>query len=196
MDSMDKTLAYFKREIDELADEEAKTILTSVDETISKSISDYQSELKSEQDYLLKHKQSDLSSENSREIARINAEANAEMNKKRDEICDKVFESVKEKVIAFTDTDEYHNKMEQKVSEYLEKFNINEGVLEVKAENENFFKMILKDKNIKVTVSNGIKLGGFILSDEDKGIVINESYDELINDQKEWFHLNSELYIK
>ena len=51
-------------------------------------------------------------------------------------------------------------------------------------------------KQIEVKASERIQLGGLIVEDQLSALVVNETLDEALKAQREWFNKNSGLVIK
>ena len=51
-------------------------------------------------------------------------------------------------------------------------------------------------KNIEVKIDENIVIGGFILENKKSHLVVDETLDFALKNQKEWFNKNSGLFIK
>ena len=50
--------------------------------------------------------------------------------------------------------------------------------------------------NLEVEVSDKIKIGGFIIENKATNVVVDESLDTALENQKDWFYKTSGLMIK
>ncbi len=80
----------------------------------------------------------------------------------------------------------------------LENYNLDytKGFFLVKEEDKEFFENLLKEKNIKSIVkADYIRLGGFKFESTELSILIDETLDSRVENQREWFQENSGFII-
>lgn len=191
-------MKYFRKEIEQLAEKDKDAILVEVDGIISEAIAEYESDAKRQGEYLLKHRMDDANSEHAAEIAAITSAKNKKLNDKRNELAEDVFSTVKEKLIKYTKESKYIDGLLASLKEAITNYDIKEGVLSISKNDSKLLDEIKKTagKDIEVVIGENVKIGGYILEDKKAGVVIDESYDSLLEDQKEWFYLNSGLVIE
>ncbi len=196
MDNEDKILHYFRTELYDLADKEESKILEEVDSIITETIREYEVEAKNEAAYVLAHNKDEINAEVSKQLAELNAEKNRQLNNKRNELCTNIFNEVKKQLIDYSKTAAYRKQMLASLKDSIAKYGLNEVSVNLKPDDtlENDLKDIKAIKEVKTT--KDITLGGYILENKETGVIINESYDAKMDDQLDWFHLNSGLFIK
>ena len=71
-------------------------------------------------------------------------------------------------------------------------------VLHMAKKDERYLKMLCEryGHGCVGEVDTSISIGGFLLACEDSGIVIDETFDTAIEEQRSWFYTNSGLFIK
>lgn len=130
--------------------------------------------------------------ERSREVSKLKKK----MLLKRDEYVKLVFDEVKERLLEYVRGDEYHEFLRAKLTEIKSRFTFEHPRLLVchdgMAHREEFLRLL---PGCVVEESPDITIGGFILEDEGKPFVINESMDNTLEEQKTWFYSNSGLRI-
>lgn len=196
MDNTVRVLKYFRKEINDLAGCEEKQILDEVENIVTTSINDYKVSAKNEADYLLKHNRDELSAANSRKLSELNAIKNVKLNEKRNELCEETFNEAKKALLEFAASEEYVQNTLRKIKHAVEKIDVKCGKVYVSHKDLKLAEAIKKLGDFEVSENEKVTIGGFILNDEEKGLVIDESYDTLLLNQKEWYYLNSGLYIK
>ena len=196
MDNATNVLEYFKQEIDQVSSKEKDAILLEVDGIISNAVKEYQENAKQDADYAYQKKISEANSDHSKKMAELNASKNIKINVKRQELADRVFKAAKEKLETYTSTEEYKKQFLLALEKVKNKMNMDQSVLYI---NENDKKI---EKEIRALIGNACsiemkaQIGGFILENKEAGVIVDESYDSLLEDQKDWFYQNSGLIIK
>ncbi len=130
-------------------------------------------------------------------IAKKDYEAKRELFIKRMEMSDKVFAKVKEKLISYTKTPAYEERIAKSVKQLVEKYPL-EGCELRFAPHDN----VLAEKAAKafghgctVAEDRDIVIGGFVLVHRGQGIYLDETLDSALEEQKTWFYQNSGLSI-
>lgn len=186
-------LKYFEDEIDSLAKEEANQILLSMNKKVDDTIKNFEDELENKKALLIKQKKMEMLSESKKELSIIDFKTNNQLDNKRKLIEDEVFQEAENKILEFQKTDKYKENMKQNIEEICKDFENKESELLVCKNDVELFKSFVPSY-IEVKENREFKLGGFIYKNDQ--FEINHSYDELLQQQKDWFYLNSGLYIR
>ncbi len=116
---------------------------------------------------------------------------------KRMSIMEKVFKKAEQKLLEYSQSDKYKSLLLKSVNNIAE-ISKNEGMtLYIKPEDE-YLASEIKEAfpgKCDVKLDNHIKIGGIRGYDKEKGVIIDETMDSKLNDQREWFTENSELMI-
>lgn len=118
-----------------------------------------------------------------------------ELIKKRGEIQNAVFDSLREKIIAFTQSDKYEEFSKNTLSE-LKRRRLSDNI-EISVSKLPADKAAAKEcfPKASVTVSDDIILGGFIVSDRESGIMYDLTLDSSFDAEKSEFPAVSGLRI-
>ena len=111
----------------------------------------------------------------------------------RKKILENVFFRAKDKILTFSKTDDYKQKLSKNVYKILENFKQQKIVFFVKKEDFELLNTLNLGSEYKIKISKDITLGGikaFVLKTK---IVIDETLDTKLENQREWFLEHSGL---
>ena len=142
------------------------------------------------------------------EMAKIKAEIVGQISKKemacknsllknREQISKEVFNNVKDKLVEFTQTEEYINllaKLAKDMSEILLENNTKLFINSADVKFKPFLEKAFEDR-CTVEVDDNIKIGGIRGYNADMGIVIDETLDSKLEAQRDWFKEHSGLTV-
>lgn len=198
MQNIDQVFLYMKDEIERQALGEEKAILDEVQALEEEAYNSMREEAKKDADLKLKQDLAEMSSQASTEISESHIERTKKLIEKRDGYVKAIFEEAKNKLIEFTKSKDYVTFMKEKVMEVAKEFNEDNSVMYVTKQDLSLEKELVKafGKDIEVKESEDIRIGGFIIENKISSLVVNETLDFAIANQKEWFNKNSGLIIK
>ncbi len=198
MQNIDQVFLYMKDEIERQAKREEKAILDEVQSLENEAYESMKAEAKRDADLRLKQEEDEMTSIASAEISESHIERTKKLIEKRDEYVKSIFEAAKEELIAFSNTDEYKSFMIEKVKKVAPEISDANCVMYVKEKDLTLEKELVKTfgQDIKVEATDDIKIGGFIIENKASSLVVDETLDFALNNQKEWFNKNSGLIIK
>lgn len=130
------------------------------------------------------------------EIAKREQESRKELFLQRNEIVEKVFSDAEQKLLAYTQTQDYIDYLKKSVQEMSALFNNNGCVIYVKendTDKADIIKAIIPDCEIKS--DNSIILGGIKGYCEKMSVVADDTLDTKLDDQRVWFAENSGLKV-
>ncbi|MCD7809173.1 MAG: hypothetical protein LUH02_07505, partial [Erysipelotrichaceae bacterium] len=98
----------------------------------------------------------------------------------------------------FSQSDEYITFMQAKIKKVADTFKDTDAILYIKEEDLSLKDELLKTLGyeIEVKVSNDIEIGGIMIEDLKNALIVDETLDFALNNQKEWFNKNSGLVIR
>lgn len=115
----------------------------------------------------------------------------------RNSLADKVFDEVCEKLVEFSNSDKYLDFMILKINEALKVFPCNEGKILVSEKDLALSDKIMKEipaiKDIACDKKN--TFGGFILMNEEAGLLIDQTFKTLIEDEKQNFYSSCGMMV-
>lgn len=197
MQNIDQVFLYMKDEIEREAKSDEKVILDEVKALEDEAYESMKAEAKRDADLKLKQEVEEMTSNASTEISESHIERTKKLIEKRDGYVKTIFEKAREELVAFTKTKDYVSFMKKKIQKVADNFDENSVMLV--AEHDSAMKdewIKAFGKNIKVVVSEEILIGGFIVENKESHLVVDETLDFALDNQKEWFNKNSGLIIK
>lgn len=116
---------------------------------------------------------------------------------KRSELVARIFGSVSTKLSDFVNTPEYEDLFSLKLKDMYKKYPTDFRVFHVKHSDDVLKKLILSifGPSTNIVDSPEIKIGGFRIVNDIKGIFMDETFDSKLEDQKSWFYANSGLVV-
>lgn len=198
MQNIDQVFLSMKEEIERQAQREEKAILDEVKALEDEAYESMKVEAKKDADLKLKQEVDEMTSNASTEISESHIERTKKLIEKRDEYVKNIFLEAKEQLMTFTKSDEYLSFMKDKVEKVKDHFGDHQLSLFVKKDDLSLAKqlVIAFEQDVQIAESNEIMIGGFIIEDRESSLVVNETLDFALENQKEWFNKNSGLIIK
>lgn len=198
MQNIDQVFLYMKDEIERQAKNEEKAILDEVQALENEAYESMKAEAKRDAELRLKQEVDEMSSQASTEISESHIERTKKLIAMRDKYVKDIFAKAKDELIAFTKSDEYLPFMQAKIKKVANHFEGTNAVMFVNAQDLKMKEDLMKafGKSLKIEVSDNIIIGGFIIEDRESALVVDETLDFALKNQKEWFNKNSGLIIK
>lgn len=198
MQNIDQVFLYMKDEIERQASHEEKEILEEVQALENEAYESMKAEAKRDAELRLKQEVDEMASQASTEISESHIERTKKLIAMRDKYVKDIFARAKDELIAFTKSDEYLPFMQAKIKKVADHFEGTNAVMFVNAQDLKMKEDLMKafDKSLKVEVIDDIVIGGFMIEDRESALVVDETLDFALKNQKEWFNKNSGLIIK
>ena len=198
MQNIDQVFLYMKEEIEKQAKSEEEKILAEVQALEDEAHESMKAEAKKDADLRLKQEEQEIRSQASSEISESHIERTKKLIEKRDEYVKDIFNKAKEELVAFTKSKDYASFMKAKVEKVAGEFNTDGSVMYVTKNDLSLKDELVKafGKDVDVEASDDITIGGFIIENKASSLVVDETLDFALNNQKEWFNQNSGLIIK
>lgn len=196
LDEKIKLEDYFEEEIKRVSNIEIRQIEKDIDEIRERAIEDMELEAQREagieRDTLLK----EIMSEHAIALSKTHEETNRKLMSKRKELSDQVFAQAIERLKAFRESAAYKDYLIKKAKALAEQ-NFGHVTLYVSSHDEALLDELCKAYgDCEGKVDPAITIGGLRMECEDRGIVVDETFDTGIDEQNEWFYTNSGLFIK
>lgn len=187
-----------KDEIERQAKNEEKSILDEVKALEDEAYESMKAEAKRDADLKLKQEEEEMSSNASAEISESHIERTKKLIEKRDEYVKDIFTKARNELIAFSESKDYASFMKAKIEKVAADFTGERAVMYVASKDLAMEKELVKafGHDIKVEANDDITIGGFIIEDKESSLVVDETLDFALDNQKEWFNKNSGLIIK
>lgn len=198
MQNIDQVFLYMKDEIERQAKSEEQAILNEVKALEDEAYESMKAEAKKDADLKLKQEEEEMSSNASAEISESHIERTKKLIEKRDEYVKNIFDKAREELKAFVKSDDYLSFMEAKIKKVADDFKDQQPTMYVSQDDLAIKADLIKafGSDIDVQASDDITIGGFILENKASSLVVDETLDFALNNQKEWFNKNSGLIIR
>lgn len=139
-----------------------------------------------------------IRNQQSRALSLAELEGRRKLLALRAQITDKVFAETSAKIVAYTQTQPYADWLCAKLKASAETMAEGELVIEVKRGEQTPAETLIAAAGRKASVKEvpGIVLGGFLLVNSDKGLVIDETLDLRLHNERDWFAASSGLSLR
>ncbi|MCM1365006.1 MAG: V-type proton ATPase subunit E [Faecalibacterium sp.] len=186
----------FAEVINQNAQDKCKKINKRADKFKKEQFKKLEDQAKEELNSRLNFELDRLSAETNGEISRLQNEIKLKVVARRDEITAEVFKKAAEKIAAFTETDEYKVFLESSIKTLIDKIG-EEVILFAKEADADAVKAIaLSYSAVKqVRPLKKIKIGGVAAASIDETVFVDDTLDERLASQKEWFMASSGLTV-
>lgn len=186
----------FLKAIKKHALEKQKSMRDEISSMKATAIKNTEKKAKADSDKLIREKLEEKRNEQRSILAKKSQQAQKELFVKRLEMTEKVFEMAKKKLIEFTNTSAYCEKLINSAKEMSELFGSESCVIYINEKDIDKADSIKAEfKNAEITVDNSIIIGGIKGYCADMNIVADETIDTKLYAQKDWFIENSGLKV-
>ncbi len=146
---------------------------------------------------MIQQKSQEIKKRCKREVAKYSLDGKRDLLLKRNEITARVFDNVKAKLANYVQTAEYKNLLLDKIKEFTNKYKLSNIDIMVNHNDFSFADEIKSTYELPCNVieTNNINYGGFIACDSNNGIYFDETLEQKLNDQKNYFAEHIKLDI-
>ncbi len=198
MQNGEELLAYFQKEINAEVEKEIAEIEAETKRLREDAYAKLEASSKREAEEKAEKEINELVLANAKEISRMQTKTNKQLISKRQELQDAIFAACREQLMDFTQTKDYQEWVNRKMAK------IDPSMLEGKAEisfnprDQKLAQTCIDRlvKKVELKLNDDIQIGGFILINYSQSIVLDESLDNRLAEQEEWFYNHSGLMIK
>lgn len=180
------------------AEEQRSKILNEIDEYRKAEIEKAEEEILNDAYVMIQNEIAVIKNKNSRQISLSELESRRKLLKLRDEISRGVFEDSSKNLLNFTSSPSYSDYICNIIKKTVETFPAGKSVIMVKKEDLQYSEKLLSAfgrADAVCEASDNIIIGGVIIYNHDKGIVVDETLDLKLANQKDWFAASSGLAI-
>lgn len=198
MQSKEQVFLYMKEEIEKLAQEEEAKILEEAKELEKEAYEKIKYEASQDAKSKLEKEMVEISSNASLEASSSLEERTKKLVEKRNDYVNTIFSEAKKGLVDFVASDKYHDYLIDGIKKASQEYQMNDSVIYVRDADLSLKDEILKAYNLPVEVegNNDIEIGGFIIENKNTNVVVDESLDFALENQKDWFYKTSGLMIK
>lgn len=198
MEKKEQVFLYMKEEIERLASLEEEKILAEAKRLEEEAYNQIKAEAKKDAEDLLSRELAEISSNASVEASFSQEEKTKRLVEKRDEYVANIFSEAKDKLVAFVNSKDYQAYLVKHMEEIGKQYQMDNSTLLLRNDDLKFKDELIKAYGIAldVEVNDKIEIGGFIIENKATNVVIDESLDFALQNQKDWFYKTSGLMIK
>ncbi|MFQ8706277.1 MAG: V-type ATP synthase subunit E [Thomasclavelia sp.] len=198
MEKKEQVFLYMKEEIERLASLEEEKILTEAKQLEEEAYNQIKAEAKKDAEALLAKELVEISSNASVEASLSQEEKTKRLVEKRDEYVTNIFSEAKEKLVEFVNSKDYKTYLIKHIEEIGKLYQMENSTLKLRKVDMKYKDELIKayGMSIEVEVSDKILIGGFIIENKATNVVVDESLDFALENQKDWFYKTSGLMIK
>ena len=196
MEKKEQVFLYMKEEIERLANLEEEKILDEAKRLEEEAYN--QIKAKKDAEALLAKELVEISSNASVEASSSQEEKTKKLVEKRDEYVANIFSEAKDKLVAFANSKDYQAYLVKHMEEIGKLYPMSDSTLELREADMKYKDELIKAYGtaLEVEVSDKITIGGFIVKNKATNVVVDESLDFALENQKDWFYKTSGLMIK
>lgn len=197
LDEKQKLKQYFEEEIQRVSGKEIEKIESEIDTIRQKSIEEMEEEAQREAGLTKDQEIKEMMADQAIRISKLHEETNRKLMKKRRELFDAIFDEAKIKLKEYASSSECIQLLKQTASD-LGKKDFDHVTFYTAKKDSELLKALQEayGKACDGKADETIELGGFRMECESRGIVIDETFDTGLDEQKDWFYTNSGLFIK
>ena len=196
MNKTEKTDNFLKT-IKKYADEQRNAMRTEVEQLKEEKIKEAEKKAKYDSEKLIKDKLEAKRNEETSRLAKLTQEGQKKLFLERAEMTDNVFKKAEEKLIEYTKSAEYSEKLLQSANEIAALFGSESCTLYLNEKDMSFADRlkVLFAGETEVCTDKTIKIGGLKGYCNALSIVADETLDSKLGAQREWFIENSGLSV-
>ncbi|MDM8156258.1 V-type ATP synthase subunit E [Amedibacillus dolichus] len=193
----DKLEQYFREEIQRVSEQQLQALDEEIETIREQTLAQLETSAQRDAGAACEQELRELQSEYAVRLSRLHDETDRRLMKKRNELAESVFSEVIEKIREFTESKDYEALLSDKARELSQlsyphpSIYVREADLSYADQIRNAF-----TDGAEVCADDSIRYGGMRLECLVSGIVIDETFDARLNEQKEWFYQNSGLFVK
>lgn len=198
MQNKDQVFLYIKDEIERISSKEEQTILAEAKEIEQAAYNHLRDEAEIAAKHQLDKELAEISSKASIDASIQLEERLKKLVTKREEYVNTIFNEVKNCLEEFVSSDNYHDYLINHVKAVSDEYQMSDCILYVKNDDLKYIDELKAAYQLPIEVkdSKDIQLGGFIIENKQTNVVINESLEVNLDNQKDWFYKTSGLMIK
>lgn len=196
MQDIGKTSNFLKA-INKYAAEQRKEIKTRAEEFRKYELQKAEAEVLRDAYYLIQNEMAQMKKNIASEVSKLEFEKRRELFVKRQAIMDDVLKKAQDKLLNFAKTQDYIELLKNYASSVSKILKKSGTVLYICKRDEGFINDIREayGKICKVEVSDKIKIGGILAVNKVMSLVVDETLDSKLEEQRIWFEENSKLNI-
>lgn len=194
----DKKLDKFKSAVLKDAQEQREKILEEINNFRNTEMEKAEEDILHETYIMIQNEITAIKNQQSRKISLAELDGRRKLLKLREEITDKVFKETAARILDFSKTAEYITLICESTKTSCNLLPKGDIIIQVKKSDLAHAEKLIAASSRTATVEENadIVLGGVIIINRDKGLVINETLDLKLMSQKDWYTGSSGLTLE
>lgn len=194
----DQLYRYFDKAIKRESEKRIEELHKEIDYLYAKEMKKITEDLSIKKEDELNKALKELQMDYQDKLNKISVGYDEKLIKERTFMTNIVFHSVLDRIYQFITSKDYEKSMKEKIENILE-FSKTKRVIFTISDHDTHLPKLIEDlvsSPHEIVKSPNIHLGGFEATIEKDGIVIDQTIDSRLAEQKEWFYKNSKLFIR
>lgn len=196
MAETDKTSSFLKA-INKYAKDQRREIKSKANEFKKKELQKAEAEVLRDSYFLIQREMAQMRKGIDREVSKMEVESKRRLLERRRKITENVFKQAEDKLLTFTKSKDYLGELKKRAASISTVLKEQDIVLFVKKEDLKFEKELVEsfEGSCQVKQNDDIKIGGILGYSEKVGLIVDETLDSKLENQRGWFAENSQLDI-
>ncbi len=194
----DQLYRYFDKAIKRESEKRIEELHKEIDYLYAKEMKKITEDLSIKKEINLNQALRELQMDYQDKLNKISIGYDEKLIKERTFMTNIVFHAVLDRIYQFITSKEYEKSMKEKL-EKIHDISKSKHVIFTISDRDTHLPKLIEDhipSSHEIIKSPNIHLGGFEATIEKEGIVIDETIDSKLVDQKDWFYKNSKLFIR
>ncbi len=194
----DQLYRYFDKAIKRESEKRIEELHKEIDYLYAKEMKKITEDLSIKKEIDLNQALKELQMEYQDKLNKISVGYDEKLIKERTFMTNIVFHAVLDRIYQFITSKEYEKSMQEKL-EKIRDISKSKHVIFTISDHDTHLPKLIEDHistSHEIIKSPNIHLGGFEATIEKEGIVIDETIDSKLVEQKDWFYKNSKLFIR
>ena len=194
MNTQNENISKFILAINKDAEERRNQILADAEEYKNREMEKAEQDVLQDAYNLIQKETAEMRHSVSRDIASKELEGRRVLLKKREQITENVFKEAENRLIAFSQSNEYEKFLIDSLNEAKHLLSENEITVGIKPDDRKYEKLIKKIISCEIIDDSAILLGGVRIHDWQNGIICDQTLDSRLAEQHESFIKNAGMY--
>lgn len=196
METAEELLAYFKHEISERSEKELKAMRHEIDRIKEDARQAYTQAAEEAAQRWYEQEAAEERLEHAIKMSHLNDENHRHLMEERTALVEQLFDKVKTRLCVFRKQKQYEQDLEDKIKKLREQ-DLFPAILYVGKEDEHLLEtfVALLKQGCTGQIDTSIQYGGFRLVAQQKGRIVDETYDRALEEAKNYFLQTSGLTI-
>lgn len=193
----EERFALIEKSVLAQAEQKSQELHKQADEYKKREIDNVETKVLNELYAKIQDEIADITNSSSLRISRYENQHHQQLLLRREELTREIFDRVRQRLMDYTATEEYTQKLLATASKLAEEYPQAGGTLSIRSKDAHLLpklKEILA--NCEVQTDDSIKIGGMKLMNYNAGFFVDETLDTRLEEQRPWFYSHSGLTIQ